>query len=187
MGSEDRSTTRPPTKDYAPKLGGSSYDNLENYIAALGRAKDLNLFENEKILIYASIVASGKEEWFSALTQDQYTVDEFAKFLRTNFGLSGTDLRRQVRNSRQEIGESPGIFLGRIERNYFRTKKQFVPGKVDIEDWEKEDIRDIFINGLRDNEIKKKMRFLEKMITYDELAAYATQFSQANQDTFPQL
>ena len=129
---------------------------LERYLAELAEAKNLGLFENENILIYGSLQKSGKFDIYTSLSPTEKTsLEQFARYLRHNYGSSNDEQRSEFANIQQQVGESPPEFLRRLERSYFQIKGLTVP--ADLEEWHKSDLKWSFLSGLADPAVKKHM------------------------------
>ena len=139
---------------------------LERYLAELAEAQKLGLFENENLLIYGSLQKSGKFDIYTSLSPtEKASLEQFAKYLRHNYGSSNDEKRSEFGNMQQQIGESPPEFLRRLERSYFQIKGLTVP--TELEEWHKSDLKWSFLSGLADPAVKKHM--LLKDSNYENL------------------
>lgn len=143
---------------------------LEQYLAELLEAKNLNIFESENLLIYGSLHKSKKIDIYLSLTEaEKLSIDLFGKHLRHNYGSTEDEKRAEYATLQQKDGESPPEFLRRLERNYFQLKGLSVPSQ--LEEYEKSDIKWTYISGLANPEVKKHM--LLKDSTYETLGVDA--------------
>ena len=100
-------------------------------------------------MIYGSLQKSGKFDIYTSLAPTEKTsLDQFAKYLRHNYGSSNDEKRSEYANLQQQIGESPPEFLRRLERSYFQIKGLTVP--TELEEWHKSDLKWSFLSGLAD-------------------------------------
>ena len=105
-----------------PKL---SIQLVERFIQDLTRAKKLKLFANDELLIFSSLVNSGKTNIFEEMTSDVATnLDEFIKYLRNAYGSSLLDMRQSLMSIKQQDNESMHSYLSRIINLYFRSRDQ---------------------------------------------------------------
>ena len=97
--------------------------DIESYINRLTLAKEMELFGSDKNLIFHSLLRSNKQELILTLTQDQKTkLDDFIRFLRTNFGPSVGEKRYTFENISQNEEENISEYFKRVELSYFRSK-----------------------------------------------------------------
>lgn len=72
----------------------ASGEDIEKYITKLELAKEMSLFENDKLLIFYSLTRSKRQDVITTLTEDQKTkLDDFKEFLRETFGRTIGEIR----------------------------------------------------------------------------------------------
>ena len=158
---------------------------LETYLAELKMAKALKVLKDEndktdRLLIFGSLQKSGKTDiLFSASQAQQTDIGELAKLLRERYGISSGHQRVNLANIRQEPGETDAVFLSRIEKSYYLLRGKPVPANDAKEQFEKDDLRSIFLRGLNDPSIAEMARANVYGIQYSELAKYTTAYREA--------
>lgn len=153
-------------------------ESLEIFLKDLQVTKDLKIIEDDKCLIWASLKNSEKTEIYSSLTEEETkNVDKFIAFLRANYGPSLTRQLLDVKNLQQKSDESAPAFKARLERIYFRARSKMVPATID--DATATELRLVYVNGLKNEEIKKYLRLNELSIKYSELAEYSRKYEES--------
>ena len=106
----------------------ASGEDIEKYITKLELAKEMTLFETDKLLIFYSLTRSERQDVITTLTEDQKTkLDDFIEFLRETFGPTIGEKRSIFENIKQNEEESIAEYFKRVELSYFRSKGIPVP------------------------------------------------------------
>ena len=108
-------------KEYLiPKWKVGDPNGLEQYITELKGAKAMNITQNDKMLIYASMVKSEKSEILESLTDEQKEdLDQFVTFLRDSFGPTGQEQRFQFQDLKQQADENETNYFFEMRKNLF--------------------------------------------------------------------
>ena len=134
---------------------------LENYISDLKRVKKLSIFDNDQILIFSSVNSSNKTHVFNELpTEAQTDLNKFCEFISKAYGRSHLQMRQGLANFKQFSGESIYTFFYRAISTYYRARDA-EPKSIDEIDNNKVERNDIiyyFVNGLRDEGVRKTVR-----------------------------
>ena len=148
--------------------------DIESYINRLTLAKEMELFGSDKNLIFHSLLRSNKQELILTLTQDQKTkLDDFIRFLRTNFGPSVGEKRYTFENISQNEEENISEYFKRVELSYFRSKNLSIPSTMAA--YQKADIQWAFLKGMRNREAYRLLKLNPATIAYENLATVAAE------------
>ena len=161
-----------------PKWKVQDPSGLESFISELQSAKNMQVLSNDRMLIYAAMVRSGKSDILEALSEEQKTeLDSFIAYLRASFGPTEQERRLGFQRIKQEENEDCINFFLKVEKHYFRSKNMTKPAGKAFVDQYKEDIRFQYIQGLRDPEVKRLMVLNGEAIDYTNIATNARNYS----------
>ena len=142
-------------------------EDIEKYIIKLALAKEMQLFDDDKNLIFCSLTRSNKQELILTLTQDQKSkLDNFIAFLRTSFGPSVGEKRYTFENILQNEEENISEFFKRVELSYFRSKNISIPSTMLPH--QRADIEWAFLKGLRNRETYRLLKLSPAAIEYEK-------------------
>jgi len=134
-------------------------EGLRSYIDMLDNAKTLGYFDSDADLIYSSLCRSGKPEIYSQLTQkEKESLEEYAKYLNTNYGRSLNEKKRRFNLLKQEEDEDENTWFIRVIREYWSAKGSTRPANDAFTSENKADISLAFLAGLRRNDLKRIMK-----------------------------
>ena len=162
-----------------PKL---NIELVENFISDLKRAKSLKLFQNDELLIFASLVASNRTNVFEELTPEiSKNLDQFTEYLRNSYGLSLLDMRQALINLKQKVGESMHSFFARCVNLYYRSRNQEAPAinYITNDQVSKSDIVHYFISGLAREKVRTNLKMRLSSIKFEDLASTAREIDLA--------
>ena len=155
--------------------------DIEKYIVKLKLAKAMELFGDDKTLIFYSLSKSNRQDLILTLTEDEKTkLDEFIQFLQRTFGPTIGEKRSMFENIRQNEEESVAEYFKRVELSYFRSKDIPIPSQM--EEYQKEDVRHAFLKGLRSREAHRLLKLNPGTIDYTSLATTAADLEASLQD-----
>ena len=156
-------------------------EDIEKYIMKLNLAKEMDLFKDDKTLIFYSLTRSNRQDIITTLTEDQKAkLGDFTEFLREVFGPTIGEKRSIFENIRQNEEESVAEYFKRVELSYFRSKDIPIPSQM--EEYQKEDIRHAFLKGLRSRETHRLLKLNPGTIDYTSLATTAANLEASLQD-----
>ena len=161
-----------------PKWTVQDPNGLESFISELQSAKDMGVLSNDKMLIYAAMVKSGKSDILETLSTQQKTdLTAFITYLRSSFGPTEQERRIGFQRIKQEDNEDCVNFFLRTEKHYFRSKNMTKPaGNAFLQQY-KEDIRFQYVQGLKDPEVKRLMVLNTTAIEYNDVPNSARNYS----------
>ena len=161
-----------------PKWAVQDPNGLEAFISELQSAKNMGVLSNDKMLIYAAMVKSGKSDMLEALSGDQKTnLTAFITYLRSSFGPTEQERRLAFQRIRQEENEDCINYFLKVEKHYFRSKNMSKPtGNAFLQQY-KEDIRFQYVQGLKDPEVKRLMVLNTPAIEYNDIPNIARNYS----------
>ena len=166
-----------------PKWSVSDPKGLECYISELRQAKAMEVLSSDSMLIYCSIVKSGKTEILDALTPTQKSdLDEFITYLMITYGPTQQERRIAFQRLKQEPQENCIDFFQRCEKEYFRSKNMSKPNGPEFLDTYKEDIKFAFTQGLANREIKKLMFLNSATVAYEQIGTTARNYAASLRD-----
>ena len=166
-----------------PKWSVSDPNGLEGFITELRSAKAMQVLSSDSMLIYCSMVKSGKSEILEALTEEQKSdLDEFIAYLQTSFEPTQQERRIGFQRLKQKPNENCVNYFLRTEKEYFRSKNMVKPvGQLFLNTY-KEDIKFAYVQGLADKEIKKLMYLNNATVAYEEIATTARNYAVSLRD-----
>ena len=143
----------------------------------------MNITQNDKMLIYASMVKSEKSEILESLTDEQKEdLDQFVTFLRDSFGPTGQEQRFQFQDLKQQADENETNYFLRCEKTYYRSRNIAKPVLANMTNAEKEDISFQFVQGLRNPEVKKLMILNNMGVQYQQIPSIAKSYATSLRD-----
>ena len=155
--------------------------DVNEYILQLELAKEMMVFQTDQTLIYHSLVKSNKTDVLVNLTKiERGSLEEFVKYLRTNYGPTTAQLRRQFEEIEQKDNESMHQYFKRVELAYFRSKNLAIPAT--IPDYQQEDIKWKFLSGMKNRETFRLMKLNPTHINYNDLASTAAELDASLKD-----
>ena len=155
---------------------------VERFIGDLKRAKELNLFASDELLIFSSLVNSSKTNMFEEMTPDtSKNLDEFIKYLRSAYGSTLLDMRQSLMTLKQAENESLFSFLSRVINLYYRSRDKETPtiDEIATDQVSKADIVHIFLQGLFNPEVQTNLRMRLSTIDFKDLTKVAREIEQA--------
>ena len=171
----------PKLKLEIPVLGEtSSFQEIQTYCEDIKTFKKLmkDQWTDEEI-IFSSLVKSKKTSLKVGMNKSQSTkIDDFIQFLFTNYGYNQLDLWKKLRNIRQLESEGILQFFNRTVNLFFACRNLETPESID-DTAHKNEIRNIFISGLRDAELRKQLNMNQVGITFEKLGETALAYQQA--------
>lgn len=109
---------KPPDEYLIPEW--SAGEDIEKYIMKLKISKEMELFDDDKSLIFYSLSKSNRQDLILTLTEDEKTkLDDFMKFLQKTFGPTIGEKRSMFENIRQNEEESVAEYFKRVELSYY--------------------------------------------------------------------
>ena len=170
---------KPPDEYLIPEW--SAGEDIEKYIMKLKISKEMELFDDDKSLIFYSLSKSNRQDLILTLTEDEKTkLDDFMKFLQKTFGPTIGEKRSMFENIRQNEEESVAEYFKRVELSYYRSKDIPIPSQM--EEYQKEDVRHAFLKGLRSREAHRLLKLNPGTIDYTSLATTAADLEASLQD-----
>ena len=152
-------------------------NGLESFISELQSAKGMKVVPNDAMLIYSSMMKSGKLEMLDGLTQNQRTnLNHFIGYLRSSFGPSQHEQRLRFQRLKQGEDESCIDYFLKCEKVYFQSKNMPKPTGNDFLDQYKEDIKFQYVQGLKDPEVKRLMVLNTTAIEYSDIPNIARNY-----------
>ena len=153
-------------------------NGLESFISELQSAKGMKVVPNDAMLIYSSMMKSGKSEMLDGLTENQKTdLKHFIGYLRSSFGPSQHEQRLRFQRLKQGVDENCIDYFLKCEKVYFQSKNMPKPTGNDFLDQYKEDIKFQYVQGLKNDEVKKLMTL--NSVQYEDLVNTARQYTVA--------
>lgn len=166
-----------------PKWTQNDGNGLESYITELKSAKAMQVLSTDAMLIYASLVKSGRSEVHGTLNDDQKNdLDEFVSYLRNSFGPTQQERRFGFQRLKQLPEEDCVNYFIRTEKMYFQSKNMTKPTGAQFLDQYKEDIKFQFIQGLSNPEVKRLMYLNGADTDYDNIASLARNYAVSLKD-----
>ena len=163
-----------------PEIYGTEYEDIFNYAADLRTFKKLlkNDWTEEEI-IFSSLVKSKKTALKASMTNEEETkIDKFVKFLFTIHGHSPSEMWKKLRCIKQKEDENVLQFFNRVVKLFYACRKSDVPETINDESHQQE-IRNIFISGLNNIELRKQLNMNEIGITFENFGRTAQAYSNA--------
>ena len=166
-----------------PKWDINEPSGLEKFIFELKTAKTMGVVQEDKMLIYAAVVKSGKLTILENLTNDQMTdLDEFIIYLRNSFGPSLPEQRQNFASITQKKEENEIEYFNRVEKHYFMSKGTQKPTGALFTNVMKEDIKYQFMKGLINQEIRRLMMINAANVEYNDLGKTARGYASSLRD-----
>ena len=164
-----------------------SFSYLLHFINDLRRAKTLDLFESDGLLINSALNASNKTEIFSHMpVEASNDLDEFISYLLKAYGKTKSQIRRLLRNIKQRQSEPPISFFSRVIMMYYLSKgENEVPtietlAKTDTTPQsQRDDIVELFVEGLENHKVKIALKSQLTSIDFDDLPTRAAEIIDA--------
>ena len=155
-------------------------NGLDKFLGQMKSIKTLNIFDNDKSLIFATLMKGKKIEIFQALSEAQQDdLDAFATYMRGTYGLSECARRLQFESITQQPGENEAAFLTRVKDSYYRSRGLETPADAAMTDLAKSDIAHRFRVGITNVEVRRLLLLNSTTITYGNLGTTATLYSQS--------
>ena len=110
-------------KFLVPRWKTDESNGLESFISELQSGKAMKIVPNDAMLIYSSMMKSGKSEMLDGLTENQKTdLKHFIGYLRSSFGPSQHEQRLRFQRLKQGEDENCIDYFFRCEKVYFQSK-----------------------------------------------------------------
>ena len=170
----------PKLKLEIPQLGETSFQEIQTYCEDIKTFKKLmkDQWTDEEI-IFSSLVKSKKTGLKVGMNKSQMTkIDDFIEFLFLNYGFHKTDLWKKLREIKQQDSEGILQFFNRTVNLFFACRDQETPESIDDLAHQNE-IRNIFISGLRNVELRKQLNMNQVGISFEKLGETALSYSNA--------
>ena len=110
-------------------------------------------------------------------------LDKFTEYLLKAYGKTRSQLRRLIKQLRQKSDEPPISFLSRIITIYFLSKGEKVLTIKEISENEeqsvRDDVTDIFLEGLKNEKVRKVLKSQLTTIDFDSLADRCNEITEA--------
>ena len=160
-----------------------SEDKLERFIQDCQLLKDLELFANDKQLIYSVLTKSKQTQLYESMSDDQTKeLDKFSEFLRLNFGRNNYAKWQAIENLKQRDGEKAPAFFVRCRNTFYHARNAKAPDDIPVT--EQEEIKHRFMKGLKNANVRNQVRMNSANIEFDKLGENAKQIEDAiNADT----
>ena len=161
-----------------PEIHGTEYEDIQNF------AKDIKTFKkltkgawSEEEIIFSTLVKSKKTALTLSMTTDEETkIEKFIEFLYSNYGHSPQLMWKKLRNIKQNNEENVLQFFNRVVKLFYSCRKSEVPSTISDEAHQQE-IRNIFISGLNNIELRKQLNMNEVAINFTDLGKTAQSYS----------
>ena len=161
-----------------PRWTQNDAGGLESYITELKSAKAMQVLSTDAMLIYASLVKSGRSEVLGTLNDEQKTdLNQFVAYLRNSFGPSQHEQRSRFQRLKQDEDENCIDYFLKCEKIYFQSQNMPKPTGNDFLDQYKEDIKFQYVQGLKDPEVKRLMVLNTTTIEYNDIPNTARNYS----------
>ena len=163
-----------------PEIYGTEYEDIYNYAADLRTFKKLMKNDwTEEEIIFSSLVKSKKTSLKASMTNEEETkIDDFVKFLFTIHGHSSSEMWKKLRSIKQNNDENVLQFFNRVVKLFYACRNINVPETINDESHQQE-IRNIFISGLHNIELRKQLNMNEVGITFENFGRTAQSYSNA--------
>ena len=163
-----------------PEIYGTEYEDIYNYAADLRTFKKLMKNDwTEEEIIFSSLVKSKKTSLKASMTNEEETkIDDFVKFLFTIHGHSSSEMWKKLRSIKQNNDENVLQFFNRVVKLFYACRNINVPETINDESHQQE-IRNIFISGLNNIELRKQLNMNEVGITFENFGRTAQSYSNA--------
>ena len=161
-----------------PEIHGTEYEDIQNF------AKDIKTFKklmkgewSEEEIIFSTLVKSKKTALTLSMTTDEETkIEKFIEFLYSNYGHSPQLMWKKLRSIKQNNEENVLQFFNRVVKLFYSCRKSEVPSTISDEAHQQE-IRNIFISGLNNIELRKQLNMNEVTINFPDLGKTAQSYS----------
>ena len=161
-----------------PRWTQNDAGGLESYITELKSAKAMQVLSTDAMLIYASLVKSGRPEVLGTLNDEQKAdLDHFVAYLRNSFGPSQHEQRLRFQRLKQGEDENYIDYFLKCEKIYFQSQNMPKPTGNDFLDQYKEDIKFQYVQGLKNDEVRKLLRLND--VSYEDLVNTARRYTTA--------
>ena len=160
-----------------PEINGIEFEDIQNF------ANDIKTFKkligndwSEEEIIFSALVKSKKTALKSSMTTDEETnIEKFIEFLFSNYGHSPQQMWKKLRNIKQNSGENVLQFFNRVVKLFFSCRRCEIPADISDEAHQQE-IRNIFISGLNNIELRKQLNMNEVNIKFKDLGKTAQSY-----------
>ena len=161
-----------------PEIQGTEYEDIQNF------AKDIKTFKklmkgewSEEEIIFSTLVKSKKTALTLSMTTEEETkIEKFIEFLYSNYGHSPQLMWKKLRSIKQNNEENVLQFFNRVVKLFYSCRKSEVPSTISDEAHQQE-IRNIFISGLNNIELRKQLNMNEVTIKFEDLGKTAQSYS----------
>ena len=116
----------------------------------------------------------------SMTNEEETKIDNFVKFLFTIHGHSSSEMWKKLRSIKQKNDENVLQFFNRVVKLFYACRNSNVPEAINDESHQQE-IRNIFISGLNNIELRKQLNMNEVGITFENFGRTAQSYSNALQ------
>ena len=160
-----------------PELLCTEYDDINTYAMDLRTFKRLmkDVLTDEEI-IFSSLVKSKKTALKGSMTtKEETSLDDYIKFLCTIYGYSPSDMWKRLRSVTQKKGENVLQFFNRVVKLFYSCRNTEVPSTISDEAHQQE-IRNIFISGLNNIDLRKQLNMNEVAINFQDLGKTAQSY-----------
>ena len=167
----------PKLKLEIPELSSTSYEDIQNYAYDIKKFKKLMKGQwTDEEIIFSSLVKSKKTGLKISMTKEEETeVDKFIEFLYSSFGYSPQTMWKNLRQVKQGENENALQFFNRVVNLFYACRKTEVPETINDESYQQE-IRNIFITGLKNVELRKQLNMNEVGIDFAKLGPTAQSY-----------
>lgn len=155
------------------------------FLRDIQRMKDLGIMKNEAWLINASLVKSNMTSIYEELPKEaESSIEEFITYIKGAYGVTKTDLRKQLDDIKQAQNENPHAFLSRCINLYYEARGEAKKTITEIatEENEKYDVLNLYLRGLRDPKIRATLKSRIDELGLDKLAKVTQNIITANRE-----
>ena len=159
-----------------PELKDFSYEGIETYISDLKRTKRYGRFNEDRDLIFCSLIKGKQTSLFNDMAKgDDEDIDKFSAFLKNMFGISPESLLEKFRTLKQDELENALRFYNRVVKLFYRIRDMDVPQKIE-DKIHKLEMTQAFLQGLRNREVSKILARNRKQIDFENLGTFALDY-----------
>ena len=148
------------------------YRLLERYVDDMKYVKSMNIFSNERTLIYASLNKSNRTALMDVIpTEALSTVTLYLEYIEKAFGRPLLEVKKQLSELKKLDNESPHAFLTRIVKLYYKSlgyKEAKTLNEIDQLDnhsAEKIDLVFYYLNGYNRPAVVRELKLRRNSIT----------------------
>ena len=177
MASSATSQAGPKLKLEIPELGSTSYEDIQNYAFDILKFKKLMKGQwTDEEIIFSSLVKSKKTGLKISRTQDEETkIEKYIEFLYQSYGFSPQTMWKNLRQVKQSESENALQFFNRVVNLFYACRKIEVPSPISDQSHQQE-IRNIFITGLKNVKLRKQLNMNEVSIDFAKLSVTAQSY-----------